>query len=160
MIIFLENDKIFIFLITFFSVLSTLTSTSKAEATQFSFESFDLTGSQLFVETIGGVNYVNRDIATYGKDNVSSNSSFGRVGVSFGSGVNVASLYFFNNLNLTDSSKSSNNHSINLYNASITVEQVPFEFYPSLVLFLSRGSLLGIRLFNKGQRTKFNSEKK
>lgn len=81
--------------------------------------------------------------------------------MSFGQGVNVASLYFFNDLNAANNGSSINDiHSINLYNASITVEQVPFEFYPSLGLFLSGGSLLGIRLFNKGQITKLNSEKK
>ena len=109
---------------------------------------YDLTSSELVSETIGGINYVSRDIDTYNKGNVQSNDPKGHAGISFNQGIDVASIYFFNDLNPTDFPN--DNHSINLRNASISVQKaIPFEFSPSLGLLLSGASLFGVNYFRK-----------
>lgn len=106
---------------------------------------YDLADSELADSTIGGVSYISRDIATYGKDNVGSEDVQGQARISFNQGVQVASVYFFNDLN----SAQSGDHSINLFNATLDVQEVPFEFSPSLGLLISLSSLFGINYLRK-----------
>ena len=114
---------------------------------------FDVSNSELIVEDIGGIDYVNRDISTYGRKNVASSSALGQAGISFNQGVRVASLYYFNDMD----NAVSGNHSINLAGATIQGQEVPFEFSPTLGLLLAGGGLLGIRQMKK--RAKVNLDK-
>lgn len=115
---------------------------------------FDIVANELFEKNLSGVNFVSRN-STRNVQPEDPDPEVAEVGISFDEGVTTVSLYFFNDIDNTakTTTNAAGDHSINLLNSTISVQEVPFEFSPTLGLVLSGTVFLGLKI-RQGRKAK------